>query len=176
MLRFTTSKRCLQFFLQNRIPVRGNPHILVVGDPGLGKSQVIGIDAGLINLLSHIFYTDLFPLKFEMSAWYFVKLKAGFHQCWSWRRSEAQSYKIKENQNEYDSVAYIIVYANVTIKLLESKFSLKLRLKVKSVNGYLFQIQGFSGKVNSSLQEGCLKISNLSHKYKVCITFESVKM
>lgn len=42
-------------FLQNRIPVRGNPHILVVGDPGLGKSQVIGIDAGLINLLSPIF-------------------------------------------------------------------------------------------------------------------------
>ena len=69
-----------------------------------------------------------------------VKLKAGFHQCWSWSRSEAQSYKIKENQNEYDSVAYIIVYANVTIKLLESKFSLKLRLNVKSVNGYLFQI------------------------------------
>ena len=61
--------------------MRGNPHILVVGDPGLGKSQVIGIDAGLINLLSPIFYTNLFPLKFEMSAWYFLKLKAGFHQC-----------------------------------------------------------------------------------------------
>lgn len=156
--------------------MRGNPHILVVGDPGLGKSQVIGIDVGLINLLSHIFYTNLFPLKFEMSAWYFLKPKAGFHQCWSWSRSEAQSYKIRENQNEYDSVAYIIVYANVTIKLLESKFNLSLRLNVKSVNEHLFQIQGFSGKVNSSLQEGCLKISNLSHKYKVCITFESVKM
>ena len=81
MLRLTSSKRCLQIFLQNRIPVRGNPHILVVGDPGLGKSQVIGIDAGLINLLSNIFYTNLFPLKFEMSAWYFLKPKAGFHQC-----------------------------------------------------------------------------------------------
>lgn len=63
MLRFTTSKRCLQFFLQNRIPVRGNPHILVVGDPGLGKSQVIGIDAGLINLLSHIFLHQSLSFK-----------------------------------------------------------------------------------------------------------------
>lgn len=27
---------------ENYTPVRGNPHILVVGDPGLGKSQVRG--------------------------------------------------------------------------------------------------------------------------------------
>ena len=26
--------------VQNAIPVRGDPHILVVGDPGPGKSQV----------------------------------------------------------------------------------------------------------------------------------------
>ena len=30
----------LTLCLQNAIPVRGDPHILVVGDPGLGKSQV----------------------------------------------------------------------------------------------------------------------------------------
>ena len=28
---------------KNRIPVRGDPHILVVGDPGLGKSQMLQV-------------------------------------------------------------------------------------------------------------------------------------
>ena len=27
--------------LQNAIPVRSDPHVLVVGDPGLGKSQIL---------------------------------------------------------------------------------------------------------------------------------------
>ncbi|KAL0169516.1 hypothetical protein M9458_034112, partial [Cirrhinus mrigala] len=26
---------------KNRIPIRGDPHILIVGDPGLGKSQML---------------------------------------------------------------------------------------------------------------------------------------
>lgn len=28
---------------KNRIPVRGDPHVLVVGDPGLGKSQMLQV-------------------------------------------------------------------------------------------------------------------------------------
>ncbi|XP_013415383.1 DNA helicase MCM8 [Lingula anatina] len=32
---------------KNRIPVRGDPHILVVGDPGLGKSQMLQAVAGV---------------------------------------------------------------------------------------------------------------------------------
>jgi DNA replicative helicase MCM subunit Mcm2 (Cdc46/Mcm family) len=32
---------CQKFMTDcNRIPLRGDPHVLVVGDPGLGKSQV----------------------------------------------------------------------------------------------------------------------------------------
>lgn len=27
----------------NSIPVRGDPHILIVGDPGLGKSQMLQV-------------------------------------------------------------------------------------------------------------------------------------
>lgn len=28
---------------KNRIPVRGDPHVLIVGDPGLGKSQMLQV-------------------------------------------------------------------------------------------------------------------------------------
>ena len=28
---------------KNRIPIRGDPHVLVVGDPGLGKSQMLQV-------------------------------------------------------------------------------------------------------------------------------------
>lgn len=29
---------------KNRIPIRGDPHILIVGDPGLGKSQMLQVE------------------------------------------------------------------------------------------------------------------------------------
>lgn len=35
---------------KNRIPVRGDPHVLIVGDPGLGKSQMLQV---WIYLLLH---------------------------------------------------------------------------------------------------------------------------
>lgn len=28
---------------KNRIPIRGDPHVLIVGDPGLGKSQMLQV-------------------------------------------------------------------------------------------------------------------------------------
>jgi DNA replicative helicase MCM subunit Mcm2 (Cdc46/Mcm family) len=35
---------------KNRIPIRGDPHILVVGDPGLGKSQMLQVEDQLFNI------------------------------------------------------------------------------------------------------------------------------
>lgn len=29
---------------KNRIPIRGDPHMLIVGDPGLGKSQMLQVN------------------------------------------------------------------------------------------------------------------------------------
>lgn len=36
---------------KNRIPVRGDPHILIVGDPGLGKSQLLQASNQFENFL-----------------------------------------------------------------------------------------------------------------------------
>lgn len=40
---------------KNRIPVRGDPHVLVVGDPGLGKSQMLQVWVDLFLLSDWIF-------------------------------------------------------------------------------------------------------------------------
>ena len=40
---------------KNRIPVRGDPHVLVVGDPGLGKSQMLQVWVDLFLLSDCIF-------------------------------------------------------------------------------------------------------------------------
>ena len=38
--RYTTNRMYIFISVQNAVPIRGDPHILIVGDPGLGKSQV----------------------------------------------------------------------------------------------------------------------------------------
>lgn len=42
---------------KNRIPIRGDPHILIVGDPGLGKSQMLQVH-DLIMSPSNAFITQ----------------------------------------------------------------------------------------------------------------------
>ena len=34
---------------KNSVPVRGDPHILMVGDPGLGKSQMLQVTEGTLS-------------------------------------------------------------------------------------------------------------------------------
>ena len=36
---------------KNRIPIRGDPHVLIVGDPGLGKSQMLQVESQLLGIL-----------------------------------------------------------------------------------------------------------------------------
>ena len=48
----------------DRVPVRGDPHILVVGDPGLGKSQMLQACANVAPRGNVAFTRSLFPLSF----------------------------------------------------------------------------------------------------------------
>jgi len=43
---------------QKTIPIRGDPHVLVVGDPGLGKSQVSSSRENHTNIHAHTGNTD----------------------------------------------------------------------------------------------------------------------
>lgn len=45
---------------KNRIPIRGDPHILMVGDPGLGKSQMLQV---WIHLFMHAAYFSCLTTK-----------------------------------------------------------------------------------------------------------------
>lgn len=42
---------------KNRIPIRGDPHVLVVGDPGLGKSQMLQVGNRSFNTLPFAYKT-----------------------------------------------------------------------------------------------------------------------
>lgn len=51
---------------KNRIPIRGDPHMLIVGDPGLGKSQMLQVHDNMS--LSDAFIVILSLLKCHMCA------------------------------------------------------------------------------------------------------------
>lgn len=40
---------------KNRIPIRGDPHVLIVGDPGLGKSQMLQVENQLFGTLLFVY-------------------------------------------------------------------------------------------------------------------------
>lgn len=39
---------------KNSVPVRGDPHILIVGDPGLGKSQMLQVEEKTLHQMKHL--------------------------------------------------------------------------------------------------------------------------
>lgn len=39
---------------KNSVPVRGDPHILIVGDPGLGKSQMLQVEEKTPHQMKHL--------------------------------------------------------------------------------------------------------------------------
>lgn len=50
---------------KNRIPIRGDPHLLMVGDPGLGKSQMLQV---WIHLFIHALSIVLFQNNYIYSS------------------------------------------------------------------------------------------------------------
>ena len=49
------------YILQNAVPVRGDPHILIVGDPGMGKSQVKMCCSALFYVVQSVRCYKLLP-------------------------------------------------------------------------------------------------------------------
>lgn len=44
---------------KNSVPVRGDPHVLMVGDPGLGKSQMLQVTQSDVILLTQVCNTQV---------------------------------------------------------------------------------------------------------------------
>lgn len=44
---------------KNSVPVRGDPHVLMVGDPGLGKSQMLQVTQSDVTLLIQVCNTHV---------------------------------------------------------------------------------------------------------------------
>lgn len=48
---------------KNSVPVRGDPHILIVGDPGLGKSQMLQVKQKTLSTVVCVINYVVFKLR-----------------------------------------------------------------------------------------------------------------